>query len=92
MRGDRVEIVVAADDGSKTYDVVATRAGRRVETTWGRGIVEVVEVTRSGEPVRTARFMASRVIALVEHPAGETRAPAGRAPSPASPDTGSAPF
>jgi len=72
MRGDRVEIVVAADDGTKTYHVVATRAGRRVETTWGRGIVEVVEVTRSGEPVRTARFMASRVIALVEHPSGET--------------------
>ena len=67
-----MEIVVAADDGTKTYDVIATRAGRRVETTWGRGIVEVVEVTRSGEPVRTARFMASRVIALVEHPAGET--------------------
>src|SRR5436190_16314393 len=72
MRGDRVEIVIATDDGTKTYHVVATRAGRRVETTWGRGIVEVVEVTRSGEPVRTARFMASRVVALVEHPAGET--------------------
>ena len=66
-----MEIVVAADDGTKTYDVTATRAGRRVETTWGRGIVEVVEVTRSGEPVRTARFMASRVVALVEHPASE---------------------
>jgi hypothetical protein len=79
MRGDRVEIVVAADDGTKTYDVTATRAGRRVETTWGRGIVEVVEVTRSGEPVRTARFMASRVVALVEHPASErSRAPAAQ--------------
>ena len=77
MRGDRVEIVVAADDGTKTYDVTATRAGRRVETTWSRGIVEVVEVTRSGEPVRTARFMASRVVALVEHPASQgPRAPA----------------
>jgi len=30
-----------------------------------------VEVTRTGEPVRTARFMASRVVALVEHPASE---------------------
>jgi len=30
-------------------------------------------VTRSGEPVRRARFMASRVLALVEHPAGERR-------------------
>jgi hypothetical protein len=74
MRGDRVEIVVAADDGSRTYEIVATRAGRRVEITTGRGIVEVVEVTRSGEPVRRARFMASRVLALVEHPAAENQA------------------
>jgi hypothetical protein len=74
MKGDRVEVVVAADDGSRTYEIVATRAGRRVEITTGRGIVEVVEVTRTGEPVRTARFMASRVVALVEHPASE-RAP-----------------
>jgi hypothetical protein len=29
----------------------------------------VNEVTRTGTLVRTARFMASRVIALVEHPA-----------------------
>ena len=73
MKGDRVEIVVATDDGSRTYDIVATRAGGRVEITTGRGIVEVVEVTRTGEPVRTARFMASRVLALVEHPANENR-------------------
>src|ERR671935_2589196 len=71
MKGDRVEIVVAADDGSRTYEITATRAGRRVEITTGRGIVEVAEVTRSGEPVRRARFMASRVVALVEHPANE---------------------
>jgi hypothetical protein len=73
MKGDRVEIVVAADDGSRTYEIVATRAGRRVEITTGRGVVEVTEVTRTGEPVRRARFMASRVLALVEHPASETR-------------------
>lgn len=74
MKGDRVEIVVAADDGSRAYEIVATRAGRRVEITTGRGIIEVVEVTRTGEPVRTARFMASRVLALVEHPATENQA------------------
>jgi len=79
MKGDRVEVVVAADDGSRTYEIVATRAGRRVEITTGRGIVEVVEVTRTGEPVRTARFMASRVVALVEHPASEAGTP--RVPS-----------
>ena len=73
MKGDRVEVVVATDDGSRTYEIVATRAGRRVEITTGRGIVEVVEVTRTGEPVRRARFMASRVLALVEHPAAENR-------------------
>ena len=71
MRGDRVEIVVSADDGSRTYEIAATRAGRRVEVSNARGIVEVVEVTRTGQPVRTARFMASRVVALVEHPADE---------------------
>jgi hypothetical protein len=73
MKGDRVEVVVAADDGSRTYEIRATRAGRRVEVTTGRGIVEVAEVTRTGEPVRKARFMASRVLALVEHPASEAK-------------------
>lgn len=69
MKGDRVEIVVDAGDVTKTYQVIATRAGRRVEVVSRRGLVEVSELTRSGTPVRTARFMASRVIALVEHPA-----------------------
>lgn len=73
MKGDRVEIVVGADDGSRTYEIVATRAGRRVEIATGRGIVEVTEVTRTGEPVRRGRFMASRVLALVEHPASEVQ-------------------
>ena len=70
MRGDRVEITVDVGAGVQTFEIVATRAGRRVEVTSGRAVVEVVEVTRSGTPVRTARFMASRVVALVEHPAG----------------------
>ncbi len=51
MRGDRVEIVVAIDDGSRTFEVAATRAGRRVEITTARGVVEVAEVTRTGQPV-----------------------------------------
>ena len=72
MRGDRVEIVVDTGDGSvRQFDVVATRAGRRVEVTMARGTVEVSEVTRTGQPVRSARFMASRGVALVEHPAGD---------------------
>ena len=69
MKGDRVEIVVDTGDGARTYEVSATRAGRRVEVSTVRGVVEVTEVTRTGTSVRTARFMASRIIALVEHPA-----------------------
>ncbi len=69
MRGDRVEIVIDAGGDVRTYEVTATRNGRRVEINTGRGIVEVTEVTRGGTPVRTARFMASRILALVEHPA-----------------------
>lgn len=69
MRGDRVEIVVDAGQGVRTYEVEARKAGRRVEVSTARGVTEVSEVTRSGTPVRTARFMAARVIAVVEHPA-----------------------
>jgi hypothetical protein len=74
MKGDRVEIVVDTGDGAKTYEVSATRAGRRVEVSTSRGVVEVTEVTRTGTAVRTARFMASRIIALVEHPADTSAA------------------
>ena len=69
MKGDRVEIVIDTGGAAQTYEIAATRAGRRVEISTARGIVEVSEVTRSGQPVRTGRFMAARVIALVEHPA-----------------------
>ena len=71
MKGDRVEAVVDTGQGVQTFDIVATRAGRRIEVTTARGIVEVTEVTRGGTPVRTGRFMASRLVALVEHPAVE---------------------
>jgi hypothetical protein len=69
VKGDRVEIVIDSGDGVQTYEVTATRAGRRVDIANRRGIIEVSEVTRSGTSVRTARFMASRVVALVEYPA-----------------------
>ncbi len=80
MKGDRTEIVIDAGGSTLTYEIEATRNGRRVEITHGRGIVEVTEVTRGGTPVRTARFMASRVLALVEHPATP---PTGRDSEPA---------
>lgn len=72
MKGDRVEVVVENGGSATTYEVTATKAGRRVEIRGPtRGMIEVDEVTRNGEPVRHTRFMASRVIALVEHPATE---------------------
>jgi hypothetical protein len=79
-----VEIVIDAGGETKTYQVTATRAGRRVEVVNRRGLVEVAELTRGGGVVRTARFMASRVLALVEHPAGaraEAAHPDGQPPS-----------
>jgi hypothetical protein len=73
MKGDRVEAVVDTGQGVQTFDIVATKAGRRIEVVTTRGVVEVREVTRSGNPVRTARFMATRLVALVEHPAADER-------------------
>ena len=71
MKGDRVEIVVDAGEGTKTYEIVASKAGRRVEVSNVRGTIEVSEVTRTGVEVRTGRFMASRVVAVVEYPADD---------------------
>ncbi|MBW0115857.1 hypothetical protein, partial [Pseudonocardia abyssalis] len=59
---------------TRTYEIAATRAGRRVGITHGRGVVEVTESTRGGSAVRTARFLANRVLALVEHPAADAPA------------------
>ncbi len=69
MKGDRVEIVVDTGQGVQTFEITASKAGRRVEISTSRGVVEVSEVTRTGQPVRMGRFMSSRVVALVEHPA-----------------------
>jgi hypothetical protein len=63
MKGDRVEAMVDTGQGVQTFEIVATP----------RGVVEVREVTRTGQPVRTGRFMTSRLIALVEHPAIDER-------------------
>jgi hypothetical protein len=71
MKGDRVEILVDVGDGVRAFDVRATKDGRRVEVSSSRGHVDVTEVTRSGRAVRTAQFMAARVVAIVEHPAAE---------------------
>jgi hypothetical protein len=81
VKGDRVEIVVDAGGDARTYEISATRAGRRVEVSIVRNVVTVAEVTRGGSVVRTARFMANRVLALVEHPA-----PRGPTPDESPPD------
>jgi hypothetical protein len=69
MKGDRVEVLVDVGGGVQHFEIVASRAGRRVEISTVRGTVEVTEVTRTGQPVRSARFMATRIVAIVEHPA-----------------------
>jgi hypothetical protein len=94
MKGDRTEIVIDAGGSTQTYEIEATRNGRRVEITHGRGIVEVTEVTRGGTPVRTARFMASRVVALVEHPAAHSTTREGKPTGQAvpRPRTGNSPL
>jgi hypothetical protein len=87
MKGDRVEVVVDTGNGVATYQIEATKAGRRVEVATSRGVVEVAEVTRTGQSVRTGRFMAARVVALVEHPAQERQG--ARRPKPVPKDQGS---
>jgi len=71
MKGDRVEVLVDVGSSVQRFEIEASRAGRRVEVANIRGTVEVTEVTRNGTPVRTARFMAAKVIAVVEHPASD---------------------
>jgi hypothetical protein len=78
MKGDRVEVVVDVGDATKTYEILASKAGRRVEVSNVRGTIEVSEVTRTGEVVRTGRFMAARVVALIEHPAEDEKGPGTR--------------
>ena len=82
MRGDRVEVVVDTGGDVATYIIEATKAGRRVEVSTSRGVVEVTEVTRTGLAVRTGRFMATRVVALVEHPAQDLREGSSRSRGP----------
>jgi hypothetical protein len=78
VKGDRVEVVIDVGDATKTYEIAATRAGRRVEVSTVRGVLEVSEVTRTGVVVRSGRFMAARVVAVIEYPAEDSEERAGR--------------
>jgi hypothetical protein len=84
MKGDRVEVLIDVGDGVRSFEIVATKDGRRVEVATVRGHVQVTEVTRTGQEVRSAQFMQSRVVAVVEHPAAEEaerqKRPRGRKP------------
>jgi hypothetical protein len=71
MKGDRVEVLVDVGEGVRQFVIAATKAGRRVDVVLARGTLEVTEVTRSGTAIRTARFLANRVVAVVEHPSEE---------------------
>ena len=73
-------MLIDIGDGVRSFEIEATKDGRRVEVATVRGNVHVSEVTRSGQEVRTAQFMAARVVAIVEHPASEEREPRPRKP------------
>jgi hypothetical protein len=82
MRGDKVEVLIDTGNGGvRGFEIVATRSGRRVEVTTSRTMVEVAEVTRTGQPVRTARFLSSRVVAIIEHPSDGGAATAAGPPA-----------
>lgn len=71
-KGDLIEVLVDAGGGTaKEYQVRASRAGRKVEAKVSRTTVEVNELTRNNKVVRTARFLAPRVLAVVERPVGD---------------------
>ena len=84
MKGERVEITVDIGTGVQTFEIDASKAGRRVEVSTSRGVVEVSEVTRTGQVVRTGRFMSARVVALVEYPAEDQQASSGKPRKPSA--------
>lgn len=71
-KGDFVEVLVDAGGGSaREYRIGAAKAGRRVEVKSSRSVIEINELARTGRVIRSARFMAPRVLAVVEHPVEE---------------------
>ena len=46
MKGDRVEIVIDAGGTSRTYEVAATRAGRRVDACSSPSVTEEYDYAR----------------------------------------------
>jgi hypothetical protein len=81
MKDDGVEILLEVGDGTRSFEIVATNERPSAGVTIARGTVDVAELTRDGHGVRSARFMGSRVVAVVEHLADE--AAGARGPSSA---------
>ena len=76
VKGDKVRIVMdVGAGGTQEFTVEATKDGRRVEIDSGTRVTTVTEVMHTGREVRTARFMSSRVVALIEEPASEPESP-----------------
>jgi hypothetical protein len=68
LKGDRVEVWV--DTGEPTcrrFEVLADANGRSVEVKTTRNMIEVAVVGRTGKEVKVDRFLAARVVALIEH-------------------------
>jgi hypothetical protein len=70
-RGDKVVILVdAGAEEAREFAMVADKNGRRIDVRQGRGeersFIMVDLVTRRGNPLLTWRFMATRIIALIE--------------------------
>src|SRR3712207_9116367 len=87
MKGDRVEIVIDAGGSTRTYDIEATRAGRRGAVTHRPGGGEGTQTAPRGAPRRTARVMAGAGLAAPEAPsppAGPVDPPGGPGHRPAA--------
>ena len=67
MKGDRIICLIDTGGFTQEFTIEARKAGRRVEVDPPRnGVIVVREVSRGGAEIRAYRFMASRVVALVE--------------------------
>lgn len=77
MKGDRVLVIVDVGGGAtREFETIANAQGRRVEVATARGgMIEVSVMTRTNKFVRTNRFMASRVVALIEDKQEEPEEP-----------------
>lgn len=71
-KGDSVTVVVDLGNETQEHVFIAEKNGREFEITIKQGALIVTEQTmRGGRVVRTARFMASRVVSCIEEPIEE---------------------